>query len=279
MEIGIFAKTFSRPSLIETLDAVRQSGLRTIQFNMALAGGPSMPEAIPDELALEIHQAMTERGLRMAAVSGTYNMAHPDPDVRADGRRRLGALIAAARSLGTGVVTLCTGSRDATDMWRGHPDNTTAEAWHDMIASVEAAVRQAESKRVTLAFEPERNNVVGSAAAARRLLDEIGSPPLKVVIDPANLVEGDELDHQRATLHEAFELLGRDLVLAHAKDVHDDGSIVAAGRGALDYDEYLALLTRVGDGGVPLILHGLSEPEVPASVAFLQGALARTGVC
>jgi sugar phosphate isomerase/epimerase len=278
MDIGIFAKTFSRPSLIETLDAVRHSGLRTIQFNMALAGGPSMPEAIPDELAVEIHRATADRGLRMAAVSGTYNMSHPDPEVRADGRRRLGALIAAARGLGTDVVTLCTGSRDAADMWRGHPDNTTAEAWHDMIASVEAAVRQAESHGVTLAFEPEHNNVVGSAAAARRLLDEIGSPHLKVVIDAANLVEGDELDQQRATLHEAFELLGGDLVLAHAKDVRDDGSIVAAGRGALDYDEYLALLARVAGERVPLILHGLSEPEVSTSVAFLRAALARAAV-
>ena len=117
-------------------------------------------------------------------------------------------------------------------MWRGHPDNRTPQAWRDMLASIEAALTPAEEHDVTLAFEPEHNNVVDSAAAARRLLDEIRSPCLKVIIDPANLFAGGDLERQAETLHEAFELLGDDLVLAHAKDVRPDGTIVAAGRAA-----------------------------------------------
>lgn len=193
MELGIFAKTFGRAGVQETLDAVRDCGLGSMQFNMALAGRPSLPEAIADELAAEVREATADRGLRMAAVSGTYNMAHPDADVRASGLRRLGVLIAAAGGLGTRVVTLCTGSRDAADLWRRHPGNTTPEAWRDMRAGVEAAAGVAESHSVTLAFEPEHNNVVGSAAAGRRLLDEIRSPRLKVVIDAANLFDGGDL--------------------------------------------------------------------------------------
>ena len=56
-------------------------------------------------------------------------------------------------------------------------------------------------------------------------------------------------------------------MLAHAKDVRADGSIVAAGHGDLDYELYLKLLA---DADVPLILHGLTEDEVPACVAFLR---------
>jgi sugar phosphate isomerase/epimerase len=271
MELGIFARTFSRPSLAQTLDAVRDSGLRTLQFNMALAGGPSMPDEIPAELASRIGAEASGRGLRMAAVSGTYNMAHPHAGARARGQRRLEALIAAAAALGTRVVTLCTGSRDADDMWRRHQDNRTPQAWRDMLASMEAALTAAEAHDVTLAFEPEDNNVVDSAAAGRRLLDELRSPRLSVVIDPANLVAGD-LDRQGDTLREAFETLGDDLVLAHAKDVRADGTIVAAGRGDLDYELYLALLGHAGDD-IPLILHGLPENEVTDSVAFLRASL------
>jgi sugar phosphate isomerase/epimerase len=73
-----------------------------MQFNMALAGGPSMPDEIPAELAARIRMQARGRGLRMAAVSGTYNMAHPDAGVRGDGLRRLGVLVAAASALGTG---------------------------------------------------------------------------------------------------------------------------------------------------------------------------------
>ena len=45
--LGIFARTFSRSDLAATLDAVRAAGLTAMQFNMALAGGPSPPDAIP----------------------------------------------------------------------------------------------------------------------------------------------------------------------------------------------------------------------------------------
>ena len=82
-----------------------------------------------------------------------------------------------------------------------------------------AAVEIADRHEVTLAFEPERNNVVNSVARARMLLDEIGSPWLKVVIDPG------EPDPCRTTvrsmeeiLDEAFDWLGPDIVLAHAKN-------------------------------------------------------------
>jgi sugar phosphate isomerase/epimerase len=275
MELGIFAKTFSRATLTETLDAVRDTGLATMQFNLALAGGPSLPDEISAQLVSYIHTEVSRRGLRMAAVSGTYNMAHPDSAVRADGQRRLHELIAAAAAgLGTGVVTLCTGSRDATDMWRRHPDNRTPEAWRDMLAGLEAALTAAEAHEVTLAFEPEHNNVVHSAAAGRRLLDAVRSRRLKVIIDPANLLDRNGLGRQGDTLREAFQLLGDDLVLAHAKDLRADGMIAAAGRGGLDYELYLALLGHAGHD-VPLILHALAEDEVTDSVAFLRTTLAR----
>jgi sugar phosphate isomerase/epimerase len=269
MRLGIFAKTFPRPDLAGTLDAVSASGLRVMQFNMALTGGPSLPEAIAPGVAAAVRAQAAERGLEVAAVSGTYNMAHPDPAVREDGLRRLGALLAAAPSLGTRIVTLCTGTRDPDDMWRRHRDNQTPEAWRDMLASVEAALAVAEAHDVTLAFEPEHNNVVDSAVAGRRLLDELRSPRLRVVIDAANLLTGPDLAHQGEILREAFELLGDELALAHAKDVRRDGAIVAAGRGELDYGAYVELLEQTGRD-VPLILHGLDEQEVPGSIAFLR---------
>jgi sugar phosphate isomerase/epimerase len=276
MDLGIFAKTFARPELPEVLDAIVAAGLGTIQFNMALtAAGTSLPGEIPLALSAQVRDQVAHRGLKMAAVSGTYNMAHPDATIRAAGRRRLNALIAAAPSMGTRLVTLCTGSRCAEDMWRWHPENASAEAWRDMRSSVEAAIGAAETNDVTLGFEPEHNNIVSDAASGRRLLDELGSPAhLKVVIDPANLFASGDLDRQADTLNAAFELLGEDLVLAHAKDVRADGAIVAAGQGALDYDLYISLL-HVAPRGVPLIMHGLTEAEVPACLAFLQNALAR----
>ena len=67
----------------------------------------------------------------------------------------------------------------------------------------------------------------------------------------------------------------RDIRIAHAKDLNHDGEAgnLAAGTGLLDYSHYLALLQEHGFHGA-LILHGLTEAEVPASVAFLREKLA-----
>jgi sugar phosphate isomerase/epimerase len=268
MRLGIFARTFPRPTLEAALDAVVAHGLRTVQFNPGLLGGPSLPERLDPAEIGRVSRAHADRGVEIAAVSGTYNMAHPDPGRRADGARRLRALIATAPDLGTASVTLCTGTRDPDDMWRDHPANASAEAWRDMLESVGAAVEAAEAAGVTVLVEPEPGNVVRDAPAARALLDEIASPALRIVIDAANLLPPERLPDQRRVMDEAFALLGPDIALAHAKDVQADGDVVAAGRGCVDYPRYLALLRAAGFSG-PLILHGLAEHEVVDSVALL----------
>ena len=63
IDAGIFAKTFVRGSLGETLDAVAAHGIEAIQFNMALVGGPSLPAEITAETAAEIRAAVAARGL------------------------------------------------------------------------------------------------------------------------------------------------------------------------------------------------------------------------
>jgi sugar phosphate isomerase/epimerase len=155
-------------------------------------------------------------------------------------------------------------------MWQRHRENDSASAWNDLVACVREALRLTEKTGAILAFEPEIANVVDTARKGRRLLDELQSPRLKVVMDPANLFHAGELPRMHEILDEAFELLGRDLVLAHAKDLTRDGEAghAAAGQGRLDYNHYLALLRSVGFDG-SLILHGLEESQVDRCVAFL----------
>ena len=161
-------------------------------------------------------------------------------------------------------------------MWRPHPDNGLPASWRDMAACVREAVDTAAQAGVVLAFEPEVNNVVDSARKARRLLDEIGSPSLKVTMDAANLFHAGELPRMKEILDEAFALVGKDIVLAHAKDLDHDGDAghLPAGQGKLDYDRYVRLLHGSGFPG-PLLLHGLSEAQVPGCVAFLRDKIAR----
>src|SRR5262249_3509018 len=283
--IGIFAKTFPRPTFEENLDAVREYGLGVVQYNLACAGLPSLPDRIDPRLAQHIAAAAAARQIRIAAVSGTFNMIDPVRERRDAGMRRLGQLAGACALLGTKIITLCTGTRDPDDMWRGHPANGRPDAWADLHRAMEQALVIAEEHDLWLAVEPETANVVDSPAKARRLLDELRSPRLKIIIDPANLFPVEDLPHQRAVLDAAFVLLGPDVVLAHAKDVRVvEGAVhhVPAGTGVLDSPHYLRLLRQLP---VPLIVHGLAEAEVKRSLGFLDEALAAAqrdtpaGVC
>ncbi len=277
MRLGIFARTFSRPTVEEVFDAVKEHGLDCVQFNMSCAGLPSLPDDISPSLAMRIHEAAMSRGIEIAAVSGTYNMAHPDPKVRQAGLRRLRTLASACHGIGTSVITLCTGTRDLEDMWRWHPENASSQAWSDLLSSMEAALQIAEEEQVTLAFEPERANVVSTAAKGHALLAAMQSARLKVVIDPANLiVPGDEhqMSQMSRVLDEAFDLLGEYIVIAHAKDRGADDTFRAAGEGILDYDQYVRLLRAAAFAG-PLILHGLTEGQIDAALQFLRDKLQR----
>ena len=275
MQIGIFTRIFVRPTLEEVLDAVVAHGLANVQFNMLCAGVAEMPAEIEATLSARIRREMSARNIEMGAISGTFNIIDPDLAKRQAGFRRLKVLAATCEQLGTSIITFCTGTRNPDYLWRAHPDNASPEAWQDMLVAMGEAVQIAEEHEVTLAFEPEVSNVVDSAQKARRLLDEIQSPHLKVTIDGANLFHQGELPRMREILDKAFDLLGADIVFAHAKDLSRDGEAghEAAGTGLLDYDHYISLLRAIGFAG-PLVLHSLTEVQAPDCVRFLREKLA-----
>src|SRR5213593_2354400 len=132
MQLGIFARTFSRPTLEDVFEAIGRLRLRRVQFNFACAGLPSLPDLVQPELLDRIRHAADAQRIVIAAVSGTFNMIHPNARQRREGLRRLGIIASSCPRLGASIVTLCTGTRDPEDPWRRHPDNDTPEAWRDL---------------------------------------------------------------------------------------------------------------------------------------------------
>ena len=274
MKLGIFAKTFAGTDADTVLAAVKASGYGCTQFNMACVGLPPMPDAIPSEVVERIGTAGIRTGVRIVALSATYNMIHPDTRVREAGQRRLGIMIAAAQALDVPLVTLCTGTRDPDDQWRHHPANAEPEAWAEMRREIETALGLAEAAGVDLGIEPEQANVVTSAADARRLIGELKSDRLKIVLDPANLFERATSHDARRIVAEAVDLGADRIAMAHAKDRHADGRFATAGTGIVDFTDFLARLKAVGFDG-PLVTHGLTAEEAPGVARYLHSLGAR----
>ena len=269
--IGVLTTEFDAPTFDEIGDQIAAHRMSSVQlqlgsvirevptFDALMRGLDVLGDKITEDVALRSRDVLDARGIEVAAVDGTYNMVHPDPDRRARNLDHLVGLINLASTFGTRIVTLCTGTRDDV-MWRPHEDNQSDAAWADLVAQLRVATDAAEPAGIQLAFEPEYNNVVNSAQQARRLIDEIGSPALKVLMDGANLFHHGDLDRMQDHLRESFALVGKDIVLAHAKDLDHDGDAGgrAAGQGKLDYPFYLAELQSSGFEGA-IVLHQLKE--------------------
>ncbi|RWL95817.1 MAG: sugar phosphate isomerase/epimerase [Mesorhizobium sp.] len=269
MQVGVFAKTFPGSEPTGVLAAVRDAGFAVTQFNLACAGLPSMPDAVPDAAIDAIGAAAEATGIGLVALSGTYNMAHPDSRMREDGLRRLAVVIETAARLSIPLVTLCTGTRNAEDQWACHPDNAHPSAWTDMAREMAKALQLAERHGVDLGIEPEQANIVTSADDAVRLIGEMGSKRLRIVLDPANLFEQANAEQARPIVAEAVERAAGHVSLAHAKDRFADGRFATAGQGVVDFADFIARLKATGFDG-PLVTHGLSAGEAPGVARFLK---------
>lgn len=267
--LGIFAKTFARDSVAEALEAVQSYGFRAIQFNMNCLGLSSMPDYISPTLLQEARTAMDDFSLQMVGLSATFNMCHPNEQVRVEGLRRMEVLAKACAPLGNKLLTLCTGTRDPNDKWTYHPDNLTTSAWLDMCRTLEQAIDVAYKYDLYLGIEPELANVVSDIAKADQLLQEMGSDRLRIILDPANLFEQDSPREVKNRISEAVDKLGPYISMAHAKDRAPDGQFVAPGKGVVPFAHFLAELDRAGID-VPLVAHGFSEAEVPEVAHFLK---------
>lgn len=272
MQLGVFAKTFPGTDPGTVLAAAAAAGFEAAHYNMVCSGLPAMPDAISPDVTTAIASAAHRHELSICGVSATFNMIHPDQSVRRMGLARLEVIAGSAPAMGTNLITLCTGTRDPDDQWRSHSDNASPEAWRDLCATMTEAVAIAEAHDVVMGIEPELANVVSSAALAQRLIEEMRSDRIRIVLDPANLFDGRTRDQQQHIVSEAIDLLADLIIVAHAKDRAPDGTVTTPGTGLVDFDHYLGELQRIGFEG-PLVAHGFTHREATSVARFLRRRL------
>lgn len=257
---AIFSRTYPSTHIDEVLEAISRDGFTGAQMNLSSFGMDALPDTLDTEALARGRDAAARLGVNMVALSGTYNMAHPDPAHRRGMRPGFTQVLRAARALAVPIVTVCTGSRDPVDKWAEHPDNSSPSAWRDFRAELDWALGLAGRHSIVLAVEPEPGNVVRDAHVARRMLDEVAAPNLKIVLDVANIVGASGLANQQAIIDEAVNLLGPDVVLVHAKDIDESGAVVAPGRGAIDLPSFVTAVSAAGYDGA-LVGHGFDHDE------------------
>lgn len=272
MKAGIFAKTYPLGSPAAIFNAATCDGFSTVQFNLSCIGLDPLPAELPIDDIADLKTVAADAKIEFAALSGTYNMAHPDGHIRAAARLGFANVVNAAALMGAPIVTLCTGSRNPLDMWSAHPDNNSPQAWHDMRQELDFAIELAQRHGLLLGIEPEPGNIVCDVAASIRLIAELGNgAPVGFVLDCANLVSG-RLTDQRRVVDEAVDRLGGHTILAHAKDIHADGTVACPGEGAVDLPNFISRLHDIGYDGA-LIAHGFPASDATRAGAYLSSLI------
>jgi sugar phosphate isomerase/epimerase len=257
--LGIFARTFRRETPQEVATAVAKAGYPLAHWNFAAIGRSTLGGDVDEALVAAVRPAFHGAGVGIPSVSATFNLIHPDTDLRAEQTAQAVRLIGLVPELGADVVTLCSGTRDPDNMWRAHPGNLANDAWTDLRRTLDDLLEAASDAGVRLGIEPEPGNVVRDARRAAQLLGELGDDaPIGIVLDPANLLSPETVPRQSEILAEAVDLLGTSVISLQAKDVVASG-YSAAGAGLMDYSGVFRQLARLAP--VPVIVQDAHEGD------------------
>lgn len=268
-QLGIFARTFSRSTVLEVFQAAKAKGFQTLQYNMNCSGLEPMPESISSTIVEEVQAAREATGLTISGLSGTYNMLDADLKEREAGVRRMAVLAEHAQAIGTNLLTLCTGSYHPENQWEHHPENNTEAAWADMSQEMEKLVALAERFDIYLGVEIELGNVINTSGKAQKLIEQFGHR-IKILLDPANLFDVAPAERVKSLITEAYDRLAPHIAQLHGKDRSPEGAFVGPGRGVVPFDFFLEQAQQAGVTA-PLVAHGFPESEVDFVSEYLQG--------
>lgn len=199
--------------------------------------------ALTEGLAMYVRRVLAQNGLDTAVLGCYLNLAHPDPDRLRDIQSRYYGHLRVAALLGAGVVGTETGAPNPE--YRTDAATHTKAALDRLIRGLAPVVEQAEHWGVAVAIEPVWKHIVYNADRAVEVLRAIGSPNLRIILDPVNLLYPGNVDQRDRVIADAIDKLGEHTAVVHLKDFVRQGDelrAVAAGTGQMDYAPILRFL-------------------------------------
>lgn len=232
--------------LEESIRRIADIGYEAIDF---WAYSPHLdPRHYDAEDRKRIRQLVDRLGLEIAGLSvqggglGMHlNFSHSSPKVRKDTVDYYLDCVDLAADVGAPLINLIS----------GHMVYGTAldQAWRWNRECIEQVVERAEKKDVLVAIHtltPPESEVIVTLDDALRMMKEVGSDKLKVMIDTAdqNVTE--------PNLTDAVRKVGKDLAYVHLNDNHGEGRgdiHLPPGRGDINWRKFVKTLKEIGYDG------------------------------
>lgn len=238
MNFAICNETFQDWPLAKACDFAAGCGYRGLEvapFTLAPLAtdvGPTQRE--------EVRRTIERAGLEcvglhwLLAKTEGFHVTHPDADVRRRTVAYLEDLAHLCRDLGGRVMVF--GSPHQRSLM---PGVTSEEAFDRLAETFSRIVPTLEATDTVVAVEPlapAETNVLNTAAEARRLIDRIGSPHVRLLLDVK------AMSSEADPIPEIIVASSRHLEHFHANDANLQGP----GFGEVDFTPIFGALDRVG---------------------------------
>lgn len=245
MQLGIRLHDTTKLPFEERIADVSRLGFKCGHLALAkvINEFPTTDEALTPGLAMYLKNVFAKNQVDIAVLGCYLNLANPNREKLKQITHRYMAHIRFASWLGCGVVGTETGAPN--ESYTHVPECHGEEALQTFIRNLRPVVKYAEQMGVVMAIEPVWKHIVCNPARARRVLDEIDSPNLQIILDPVNLLDICNYKDQVAIVDEAVELLGPDVAMVHLKDFVVEGDkleSVGAGLGQMDYTSIMKFM-------------------------------------
>lgn len=284
MKLGIAQLLPTRLAEIEaaTIRRVRDMGFAGAAFFVV-----DPPQAISTERAQGIGRMLADEGIEFVEY-GQYltTLVHPDAEVRRDNLATLRDACRVARHFGCPAVITGAGSLAPNNQWAPHPDNRRPETIDRLVGALREAVKGAEQEGVVLALECHVVTPLYDVKTTRDVLDAVGSPVLKVHLDPVNWMTFDTVYDNGPAIAEMFATLGPDRIYgAHSKGVavgeelivHLSETYTGAPDDLIDHATILRELAKL-PGDPYLVIEHLTVEQMPSARDHLRRIASEIGV-
>lgn len=269
MQFGIRLHDAVQAPIEERLKIVKEQGFTCahVALSKVISENSVSPQALTPGYAMYLRRLFDKNELDCAVLGCYLNLANPDEVQLKEIQEKYKANIRFAAHLGAGVVGTETGAPNVA--YRFEEACWNEASLQIFIKNLRPVVKYAEQMGVLVAIEPVVRHIVCNPVRARRVLDEIASPNLRIIFDPVNLLESYNYEKQDAIIDEAIELLGKDIAVLHVKDfVIRDGKLlsVPVGQGQCHWDRIMPYMKKEK----PFMHATLEDTKPDNAVAALQ---------
>lgn len=177
-------------------------------------------------------------GVAIHSIGVYTNLIHPDENERKANLEYFEAMMRIGGDMGVKTFVTEAGHYHSEKHVPAVAYHFQEEVWRRMVKTGKQLAKLAQQHDAIVLVEPFFRGFFASAKRTRIFLEEVGSANIRALLDPANLLEINDIEEMFAQLEPWIECL-------HAKDrkLHVDQG-VAAGQGDLDYKKFVAAAAK-----------------------------------